>query len=280
MKAYGIYLDNAIRRFSTVFPLEAVGGIENHTFCNGVERGKLELCIRLSGTEISMRESYNGVEQELRYPNVLIKLPHVERKYVLDHLRDVIYFRYPTDLLEPMTKAGLISKPYAWHFEMRPDIGRVLREVRELLQHTNGHGIADRLDLLGMTLWELLLMERDRKFDEGMDNAEIRIRQVAAYLQIHFADQINFGEIAKLNGFSERNFFRCWKRYFTMSPFEYVQQLKFAESERLLADTNLSVITIAKKLGFHNPGYFCEIFRKNHGITPLKFRSRHNNHKR
>ena len=272
MAVYGIYLENATRRFSGIFPLEAAGGIESHPFCSGSERGKLELCIRLSGENLSMKESYNGVETELRYPNVLIKVPHVERKYVLDHPRDVIFFRYNPELLDELTDAGLISKPYAWHFEMTPEISRKLREVDTLLHAPNVRGIADQLDLLALTLWELLLIERDSGMDDGSDNAEARIRQVAAYLQVHFADEVDIGVVARKNGFSERNFFRCWKKHFTITPAEYIRGLKFAEAERLLTETNLPVMRIAEMLGFHTAGYFCDLFRRYRGMTPLKLR--------
>lgn len=274
MAVYGIYLGNATRRFSGVFPLEAAGGIENHPFCIGSERGKLELCIRLSGENTSMKESYNGVETEMRYPNVLIKVPHIERKYVLDHPRDVIFFRYNPELLDELTDAGLISKPYAWHFEMSPEISIKLREVETLLHAPTLRGTADRLDLLALHLWELLLIERDNGMDDGADYAEARIKQAAAYLQLHFADEVDIGVIARKNGFSERNFFRCWKKYFTITPAEYIRELKFAEAERLLAETNLSVTRIAEMLGFHNAGYFCNLFRRHRGMTPLKLRQK------
>ena len=272
MKIYGIYLDNIARRFSGIFPLEAAGAIEDHTFCSGSESGKLELCIRLSGREMSMKESFNGVEQELRYPNVLIKVPYVERQYVLDHPRDIIYFRYRSELLERMSKAGLISKPYAWHFKMTTEISSKCKEVENLFRHPKASGIADRLDLLAISLWELLLLAREHESNEDMSDAEARIRRVAAYLQLHFTDEVDLAEVARKNGFSERNFFRCWKRYFDVSPADFVKNLKFNEAERLLSETSIPITRISEMLGFHNAGYFCDIFRRSKGMTPLKYR--------
>ncbi|MBQ7177440.1 MAG: helix-turn-helix transcriptional regulator [Victivallales bacterium] len=272
MNIYGIYLDDIARRFSGVFPLEAAGAIEDHPFCSGSESGKLELCIRLSGKKTSMKESYNGVEQELRYPNVLIKVPYVERQYVLEHPRDIIYFRYRPELLESMSQAGLISKPYAWHFKMTPDISSKCKEAENLFRHPKVNGIAERLDLLAISLWELLLLARDNEGDDDMSDAEARIRRVAAYLQLHFTDEVDLAEVARKNGFSERNFFRCWKRYFDMSPADFVKNLKFTEAERLLSETNIPITRISEMLGFHNAGYFCNIFRQSRGMTPLKYR--------
>ena len=272
MNIYGIYLDDIVRRFSGVFPLEAAGAIEDHSFCTGKESGKLELCIRLSGREGSMKENYDGVEQKLRYPNVLIKVPYVDREYVLDHPRDIIYFRYRSELLESMSKAGLISKPYAWHFHMTPEISSKCKEAENLFKHPNVSGIADRLDLLAITLWELLLLARDDGGEENMSDEEARIRRVASYLQLHFTDEVKLAEVASKNGFSERNFFRCWKKYFDVSPAEFIKNLKFKEAERLLAETRVPIMQIADILGFHNAGYFCDIFRQTKGVTPLKYR--------
>ena len=272
MNIYGIYLDDIPRRFSGVFPLEAAGLIEDHTFCSGSESGKLELCIRLSGKETSMKESYNGVEHELRYPNVLIKVPSVERQYVIDHPRDFIYFRYRSELLESMSQAGLVSKPYAWHFKMTAEISGKCKEAENLFRHPKVNGIAERLDLLAISLWELLLFARDNEVEDEMSDAEAHIRSVAAYLQLHFMDQVDLAEVARKNGFSERNFFRCWKRYFDVSPADFVKNLKLNEAERLLSETSIPITRISEKLGFHNAGYFCDIFRRSKGMTPLKYR--------
>ncbi|HII4430337.1 TPA: helix-turn-helix domain-containing protein [Clostridium perfringens] len=44
------------------------------------------------------------------------------------------------------------------------------------------------------------------------------------------------------------------------------------KSKDLLKDFNLSLLDIAHKVGFSNQSYYCTVFKKFTGLTPLKYR--------
>lgn len=56
----------------------------------------------------------------------------------------------------------------------------------------------------------------------------------------------------------------------------YIHKKLFEEAERLLAYTTLTVTEIAERLHFDYPSYFVRFFRKQTGITPLKYREKRN----
>ena len=55
---------------------------------------------------------------------------------------------------------------------------------------------------------------------------------------------------------------------------EWIIERRMAEARSLLSDTELPVSEIARRVGMSDPGYFSRLFRRTHGTSPRKWRSR------
>jgi AraC family transcriptional activator of pobA len=55
---------------------------------------------------------------------------------------------------------------------------------------------------------------------------------------------------------------------------EWIIERRMAEARSLLSDTELPVGEIARRVGMSDPGYFSRLFRRTHGASPRKWRSR------
>lgn len=53
---------------------------------------------------------------------------------------------------------------------------------------------------------------------------------------------------------------------------EYIQQARMGQAEFLLSHTDLNIAQIAKTVGYSNPSRFAELFSRNVGILPGKYR--------
>ena len=53
---------------------------------------------------------------------------------------------------------------------------------------------------------------------------------------------------------------------------DYLTQVRLEESEKLLAETNLSVREIAAKVGYLDEKYYSKLFKKSTGIKPTEYR--------
>ena len=53
---------------------------------------------------------------------------------------------------------------------------------------------------------------------------------------------------------------------------EYINELRIADGKKLLKETTLSVTEIAFLIGFDSSNYFSQIFKKQVGMSPLKYR--------
>lgn len=55
---------------------------------------------------------------------------------------------------------------------------------------------------------------------------------------------------------------------------EWIIDRRMAESRRLLADTDLPIQEVARRVGIADPGYFSRLFRRAHGTSPRAWRGR------
>jgi len=53
---------------------------------------------------------------------------------------------------------------------------------------------------------------------------------------------------------------------------EWIAERRMAEARRLLAETDLAVEEVGRRVGYCDPGYFVRTFRRAHGATPPGWR--------
>ena len=69
-------------------------------------------------------------------------------------------------------------------------------------------------------------------------------------------------------------FIRLFKAETSLSPKQYVRNLRMQQAEELLSQSFLSVKEIAASLGFEDRSQFSRDFKKLRGCAPSKFRAR------
>jgi AraC-like DNA-binding protein len=53
---------------------------------------------------------------------------------------------------------------------------------------------------------------------------------------------------------------------------QWITERRMREARRLLADTDLTVAEIARRVGYRDAGYFVRRFRTAHGVPPVAWR--------
>ena len=102
-----------------------------------------------------------------------------------------------------------------------------------------------------------------------------RIHNVAIWFRTHFAEKIDIDEISSANGFSHDHFFKCWKRYFALTPVQFINNLRLEAAAQRLIETNISVSEIIKEVHFAGEYMFYKRFRQKYAMTPAEYRRSH-----
>lgn len=98
------------------------------------------------------------------------------------------------------------------------------------------------------------------------------LRKVRDYIDGHLTENIRLEMLAAVAGLSRCHFARAFKQSVGTSPHAYVMQRRLEQAERLLADTDLSLIRIALDSGFSDQSHFSSCFRRHFGVSPRSFR--------
>lgn len=81
------------------------------------------------------------------------------------------------------------------------------------------------------------------------------------------------GRLAELSGKSREHVIRQMRRYYGMTPTQYVNELRLRTASRLLVESDRPVLDIGYSLGFQNPSYFAQLFKEKFGMPPTRFRA-------
>jgi len=99
------------------------------------------------------------------------------------------------------------------------------------------------------------------------------ILAVQEYLQENYRKTVTLDALSQQFNISKFHLQRSFRRYTGLSPSEYQQQLRLTKSKELLRSTNFSINLIADSVGFESASAFISAFKKQEGITPLKYRA-------
>lgn len=99
---------------------------------------------------------------------------------------------------------------------------------------------------------------------------QINRAKIIMYENFHL--NITPEEVAQQVHMSYSWFRRIFRQYTGFPPSQYLLELRLQRSKELLTNTVLTSQEIAFGVGFENSDYFCTVFRKKTGITPIKYR--------
>ncbi len=79
-------------------------------------------------------------------------------------------------------------------------------------------------------------------------------------------------------GISETSLKNYFREVYGNCISDYLTSLRMKEAARLLADTDLSILQIANKVGYTNQGRFAKVFQQYRHMKPLAYRHSHTKH--
>lgn len=100
------------------------------------------------------------------------------------------------------------------------------------------------------------------------------VRKAIAYMRDNLSDSASLKEVAAYAGTNPRQLHRAFLSNTNDAPANYWRKLRLEQARKNLAETSMSVTTIAMKCGFSDASHFILWFRKQYGETPYAYRKR------
>ena len=102
-----------------------------------------------------------------------------------------------------------------------------------------------------------------------------RMKNVIAYIQEHFVEDISVEALAKLTGSSVSQFKRIFTKTLEMSPGKYIVTTRINAARKLLETTDKLVSDIAHEVGFYDQSHMTRAFKTIRHVTPGEYRRQH-----
>lgn len=232
-----------------------------------------EVCFRLSSETDLTEEIVNGEYLKMSCPNVAWRLPGSVWGQPQTSVRNVISFSYSPEVLKNMEQLGMKVENTVWNFAMSSELDTLIAKFKRTVYNLYTPGAADTLDWVCFSLMATLLLQEN--MPEAKMSAGTRIRNVSIWFQTHYAEKIDIDEIAAANGFSHDHFFKSWKKYFNVTPTQYINNLRLEAAARRLKESNIPILEIIREVHFAGKYMFYQRFRQKYGMTPDEYRKRH-----
>jgi AraC-like DNA-binding protein len=100
------------------------------------------------------------------------------------------------------------------------------------------------------------------------------LADVFAVIESRHAEPLSLRDVAGEVGMTPGHLTTIVRRRTGRTVQEWIIERRMAESRRLLADTDLPIQEVARRVGIGDPGYFSRLFRRTHGASPRAWRAR------
>ncbi len=97
--------------------------------------------------------------------------------------------------------------------------------------------------------------------------------RITQYIEDHLSDRISLPTLCEHFFLSKNALYRLFRKEFGATVNEYILKKRLSRAEDLLKnEPSLGVSDVAAVCGFSDYNYFIRTFKKQYGVTPLKFR--------
>ena len=102
--------------------------------------------------------------------------------------------------------------------------------------------------------------------------ADERIQRVLDFVEANISEPFSLSTLAGLSGYSLSRFKTRFREETGQTPALYVSALRVERAKLALERTDQSITDIAYNLGWSSGNYFCTVFKKLTGVSPLIYR--------
>lgn len=236
----------------------------------GIVCKEFEVSLRLYSEAERCLDKLNDQVMGISFPNTVFKKKGMRITLSGELPRDTIAFNFDETQVELLKSWGLIPEEDFWEIRLTEELSGLVRCLRHLIACYTVEDMIDQLDWVCLQIMRELV--RQRRPEPVWNSAESRIKEAALYLLHGYDRELNCDEVASRFGFSHAAFFREWKKFFDVSPKNYVLEYRLQEAARRLSQSSVPVVDIVKEVHFSGVTAFYRKFKERFGVTPDLFR--------
>ncbi|WP_379159479.1 AraC family transcriptional regulator [Paenibacillus sp. sgz5001063] len=168
---------------------------------------------------------------------------------------------------------GSLQKPVFYDMQ-----DTLIPDLLEEIDHSINNSAADKEETIGFLMLQLIRLLQKQMSDVMAEVNPLHSRggshveQITEWLDEHYKEPFSLEALANKMHLSPYHISHVFKQFAGITLSEYLMQRRVSEACILLANTAKSVQEIAIEVGSFSPSYFSQMFKKNKGISPEKYR--------
>lgn len=154
-------------------------------------------------------------------------------------------------------------------------------ELATLFYKMSAHdddGIADSLFLHSCAeriLYTLIKLSKNRVPHMASASTHIKtLSDVKKYINNNYSEKLSLNILSEKAALSPVYFHKLFTEYYGITPSDYVLKIRISAAKQLLITKDDSLARIAADCGFSSQSYFNCSFKKQTGLSPLKYRKK------
>ncbi|CAG7654832.1 AraC family transcriptional regulator [Paenibacillus allorhizosphaerae] len=135
----------------------------------------------------------------------------------------------------------------------------------------------EMLDIMPIIFLQIVIRLSNTK-NERKNSYSEEVQKIKHFLNNQIQIPFNSNQLSKHIGLSFKQINRLFKKETGTTVYNYVLMKKIDAAKMMLLDTPLTVNEICYHLGYADPQYFSNLFKKKTGMSPSIFRSQNKTH--
>ena len=188
------------------------------------------------------------------------------KKHVQYPVEDIVYYSYAVaDIFE----GNLVFPSTSGYIHLHADETKKILEINQLCQEELKGGKEYAISIVSSLVKQIIVQilriaVRDRPNKNDVD-------EIKAYLQKNYDQDITLEQLCKIFFTNKSTLLHNFKKANGTSPLRYLNLYRIEMAKKLLSRGE-RVTQTALLVGFSNPVYFAELFKKIIGLTPSAFK--------
>ena len=213
--------------------------------------------------------TYDGNKYTVEENDIYILKPGAKHKYGSNKNNPYkkIWINFFSDIFTDILGAyGLIN----YVVFKKTDCKELFEELLELAKKYNDN---DEIYLKVSEILFRIVMKLVRNEEkQKISSTAIKVKET---LDQSLYRKITIEELAYEMNLSKSQISREFKKYYNLTPYQYLLNRRITIAQNLLAKTSISIKEISGSLCFADEYYFSNIFKKKNSISPLAYRKLH-----
>lgn len=154
----------------------------------------------------------------------------------------------------------------------------IFKIMDEMQKRMTGYEFVIKARLVELIIFAIRCIKGEnttRKTNTAQTEKHKKVHEIAEFINENYQKQISLTQISEDFYISKSYLSRIFKEVTGFTVHEYLNIVRIKKAQYLLENTDISITSVAEKVGYDSITYFERVFKKYFEIAPLRYRKKY-----